>query len=164
MTNPLVEKLIKDFALEHNGFHGKPHWDQVLVNAEEIADKMAARDKYVNTKILFAFAMIHDSQRFDEDEDIYHGTRAANWIGAHRTAVQDYFELDRVETNTLRFAVALHSDGLITADEHGLYKNTIEACWDADRLDLPRVGVEVDPARLCTDEAREILSERNAIA
>ncbi len=27
---------------------------------------------------------------------------------------------------------------------------TIQSCWDADRLDLGRVGIVVRPARLCT--------------
>ena len=32
---------------------------------------------------------------------------------------------------------------------------TICTCWDADRLDLPRVFIEPDPLRLCTHEARD---------
>jgi uncharacterized protein len=32
---------------------------------------------------------------------------------------------------------------------------TIQASWDADRLDLGRVGTTPDPARLCTAAARD---------
>jgi uncharacterized protein len=32
---------------------------------------------------------------------------------------------------------------------------TVQTCWDADRLDLRRVGIPPDPARLCTSAARE---------
>jgi uncharacterized protein len=34
-------------------------------------------------------------------------------------------------------------------------------CWDADRLDLGRVGIRPDPARLCNEAARhpKLLSE-----
>jgi uncharacterized protein len=32
---------------------------------------------------------------------------------------------------------------------------TIQTCWDADRLDLGRVGIVPDPARLCTVAARD---------
>ncbi len=42
-----------------------------------------------------------------------------------------------------------HTDGLLDAEA------TIQTCWDADRLDLPRVEIAVDPARLCTAAARE---------
>ncbi|WP_435019128.1 hypothetical protein TA3x_001124 [Tundrisphaera sp. TA3] len=32
---------------------------------------------------------------------------------------------------------------------------TIRTCWDADRLDLGRVGLTPDPRLLCTDAARD---------
>jgi uncharacterized protein len=31
---------------------------------------------------------------------------------------------------------------------------TVSTCWDADRLDLGRVGIEPHPDYLCTAEAR----------
>jgi uncharacterized protein len=31
---------------------------------------------------------------------------------------------------------------------------TIQTCWDADRLDLGRVGIYPDPKRLCTEVAK----------
>jgi len=36
----------------------------------------------------------------------------------------------------------------------------VQTCWDADRLDLGRVGKKPDPLRLCTAAARkpEIIS------
>ena len=34
---------------------------------------------------------------------------------------------------------------------------TVQTCWDADRLDLGRVGVYPEPARLCTDAARRLI-------
>ena len=43
---------------------------------------------------------------------------------------------------------SLHSDG------HTIGEPAILACWDADRLDLARVGIELEPSRLCTEPAR----------
>jgi hypothetical protein len=43
----------------------------------------------------------------------------------------------------------IHAKGLIEADV------TVQTCWDADRLDLGRVGIVPDPARLCTAAAKE---------
>ena len=31
---------------------------------------------------------------------------------------------------------------------------TVQTCWDADRLDLGRVGITPIPSRLCTEAAR----------
>ena len=47
-------------------------------------------------------------------------------------------------------ACAGHTGGINAADI------TIATCWDADRLDLGRVGVDPDPAYLFTDEAKRI--------
>ena len=57
--------------------------------------------------------------------------------------------LDRLGLDMLVHACEFHSDGLTEADA------TIQACWDADRLDLGRVGIRPDPRRLCTAAARE---------
>ena len=48
----------------------------------------------------------------------------------------------------LEYACVHHTDGLTDADP------TVQACWDADRRDLPRVGVTVKPHRLCTTAAK----------
>ena len=63
--------------------------------------------------------------------------------------------LDRAGLAMLGYAIRHHSDGLIEADV------TVQTCWDADRLDLGRVGIIPRPDRLCTEEARDpVLFER----
>jgi uncharacterized protein len=37
----------------------------------------------------------------------------------------------------------------------------VQACWDADRLDLGRVGIAPAPERLCTAAARERIAWAN---
>jgi len=49
----------------------------------------------------------------------------------------------------LKIACEGHGDGLMDADI------TVQTCWDADRLDLGRVGITPDPSRLCTTAVRE---------
>lgn len=55
----------------------------------------------------------------------------------------------------LTLACCGHSEGLTAGADV-----TVLTCWDADRLDLGRVGKRPDPRRLCTDAARgvEIIS------
>ena len=58
--------------------------------------------------------------------------------------------LDDARFELLFEACRLHTDGHTAGDP------TLLACWDADRLDLGRVGITPDPRRLCTDAAREL--------
>jgi uncharacterized protein len=52
------------------------------------------------------------------------------------------------DLDLLGLACAKHSDGWTNADV------TVQTCWDADRLDLGRVGVRPRPQYLCTDAAK----------
>jgi uncharacterized protein len=48
----------------------------------------------------------------------------------------------------LHYACSFHTGGLTDADP------TVQACWDADRLDLGRVYITPDPRYLCTPVAK----------
>jgi uncharacterized protein len=48
------------------------------------------------------------------------------------------------------------------SDRHVEGEPAIRACWDADRLDLGRVGIEPHPELLCTPLARERHTIREA--
>jgi uncharacterized protein len=63
----------------------------------------------------------------------------------------ELLRLDRSGLEMLIYAVRRHSDGLTEADV------TVQTCWDADRLDLGRVGIVPGPDRLCTEQARDPL-------
>ena len=58
------------------------------------------------------------------------------------------FKVTDERLNLLVEAIAKHADGLVTEDP------TIACCWDADRLDLPRCGIQTNPALLSTPAAR----------
>ena len=47
-----------------------------------------------------------------------------------------------------RLPGAEHADGTVSSDP------TVGACWDADRLDLPRVGITPRPELFSTEAAR----------
>ena len=92
------------------------------------------------------FAFIHDLGRLNDNHDPEHGYRAA--LIAEKIA-GDLIAVDAVELDLLMEACQGHSDGHLEADV------TVMTCWDADRLDLGRVGIRPDPLRLCTAIARE---------
>jgi uncharacterized protein len=124
---PLWRKAAGQFRLGKDSLHGPRHWRAVHYNGVSLCEETAA-DRYV----VRLFAVLHDSQRLNEVSDPQHGQRAADWAKALRG--QD-FDLDDDRFGWLRYALIWHDKGQTSEDP------TIGTCWDADRLDLPRVGI-----------------------
>jgi uncharacterized protein len=136
----LVELVHTGYALHLDSIHGRAHWARVRANGLRLAEHTGA-----NPEVVELFAILHDSKRENDGRDPLHGARAAQFADGLRdslvTLADDAFEL-------LRFACEFHTNGLTEADI------TVQTCWDADRLDLGRVGISPDPRRLCTDAAK----------
>lgn len=137
----LVRHLREIFPLDWDGFHGAPHWSRVRVNGLAIANLNGA-----NTHVVELFALLHDSGRLNEHRDPQHGARGAANARLFRGR---FFEVTDSEMRLLEQACFQHSDGHLEADV------TVQTCWDADRLDLARVGIAPRPSLLCTPEARQ---------
>jgi uncharacterized protein len=60
--------------------------------------------------------------------------------------------LDDARFEQFADACRWHTQGTTSADA------TVQACWDADRLDLGRVGIRPTPHRLGSDAARSLLN------
>ena len=150
MSSLITQRLItfarNEFRLDWDGIHGAPHWSRVRHNG-----LILARHTGANTRVVEYFAFIHDLGRQNDDHDPEHGIRAA---AIAESIAGDLIDLFAHELALLVEACSGHSDGQILADV------TVMTCWDADRLDLGRVGIRPDPARLCNDAARhpELLS------
>lgn len=141
ITRALIKTIRRQFTLDWQGIHGAPHWARVHENGLRLAETTGA-----NIAVVRLFAFLHDSRRINDGRDALHGTRAAQFAIELRGQA---FELPDAAFELLIAACHGHSEGLIDADV------TVQTCWDADRLDLGRVGIEPDPARLCTAAARE---------
>ncbi len=142
MISQKLIRIIRDqFVLEWTGIHGAPHWTRVRENGLRLAQLTGAKPNVVE---LFAF--LHDSRRLNDDHDPEHGIRAASFA---QTLAGSAFELEAFDLKLLTTACRGHSDGLTKGDI------TVLTCWDADRLDLGRVGIKPHPARLCTPAARD---------
>ena len=141
MDRTLVRILRDQFALDWRGIHGVRHWTRVRENGLRLAERTGA-----NAKVVELFAFLHDSRRRDDGVDPGHGPRAAQFA---RTLAGSAFELGPDELELLFAACHGHSDGQTVGDL------TVLTCWDADRLDLGRVGIRPHPSRLCTEAARD---------
>ena len=150
INRPLLRRLRQDFRLDWHGIHGVSHWARVRLNGVLLARHTGAR-----TDVVELFAFLHDSQRRHDGRDRDHGRRAASYVLALQGEI---IHLDREGLEMLTHACACHSDGHTEADV------TVQTCWDADRLDLGRVGIRLDPARLCTPASRTAEMIRPAVA
>jgi len=137
----LLRVVREQFRLDWRGIHGVSHWGRVRGNGLAMARANRARADVVE---LFAF--LHDSRRFHDGLDRGHGARGADFT---LQLNNELLWLDRPGLEMLTYAVRHHSDGLVEADV------TVQTCWDADRLDLGRVGIRPRPDRLCTEVARD---------
>ena len=131
---PFFDFLAGQFQLDPFGDHGIEHWLRVLINGREIAKCIN-----VNLKVIELFALLHDCRRWNEFTDPLHGQRAAEFCDALKNR---WFELDDTDLRLLRTACRYHT----TENFHP--NSTVQACWDADRLDLGRIGIKPDQERL----------------
>jgi len=143
-------QALKDYIEEHkticsSPFHGMNHWDHVWANGQEIGWATEA-----DMEVVEYFAYLHDCQRWSEGTDWLHGPRAAQFAQEHR----DLFDLSNSQFKELISAVAGHTK-LQPGCKAG-ENPTIATCWDADRLDIWRVGYSVDTRFLFTDRAKDL--------
>ena len=138
----LVDAALAAAWRRKSPWHGESHWRCVAATGLELA---AATDG-ADSSLVFLFGLLHDTRRENESVDPEHGARAAAFAAQLREA--DLVPLDEARFGSLLTALDLHSAGRVSGDP------TIGTCWDADRLHLPRVGIEPDPALLSTEIAR----------
>jgi len=94
------------------------------------------------------FALFHDARRLDDGTDPRHGPRGAAF--ARELHAAGLVALDEGQLETL--CLACHGHTHVTHSDDP----TVGTCWDADRLDLTRLGIAPDPRLLNTDKARQL--------
>ena len=139
----ITKAILDGYALPWRGTHGVLHWARVWTNGLKVAEVNGADEEIVKL-----FALFHDSRRENEWTDPGHGERGGDFARELRGTLV-HLDDDRFEL--LYEACRLHTDGLTDGDP------TVQACWDADRLDLGRVRITPSPHLLCTDAARKLI-------
>ncbi|QDU76086.1 hypothetical protein Pan97_31310 [Bremerella volcania] len=136
----IARQIVRDYDLPLTGCHGLAHWARVYDIGQRLAEASGA-DK----EVVALFSLFHDSKRQNEGHDPDHGQRGAEFAKQLRG---DLFELSDSQFAQLFEACCGHTHCRHHADV------TIGTCWDSDRLDLGRVGMQPDPYYLNTDEAK----------
>jgi uncharacterized protein len=142
ISKELINLIKEEFVLDWLGIHGVTHWARVRINGLKLAQITGAK-----TEIVELFAFLHDAKRKNDGYDKIHGLRAAEFI--HQIN-DSYLFLNENDLDLLTYACTHHSEGKLTGDI------TVQTCWDADRLDLGRIGKKPNPLYLCTDAAKSI--------
>ncbi len=144
IAQDILSLLRKESSFFDSPIHGVEHWQTVERNAHYLANFNMA-DKAV----LSYFAYFHDCMRENEGRDKGHGPRGAVFAMKYR----DIIPLNDVQFKQLTDACKGHTYGMRPECI------TINTCWDADRLDLGRVGIDPDADYLHNEEAKRIANE-----
>lgn len=141
ISSDLIKAIRREYRLGWDGIHGVAHWARVRDIGLRLAEKTGA-----NPRVVELFAFLHDSRRVDDGLDPEHGLRAADFAESLRGHV---LHLDDNEISLLSYACRHHTFGRTEGDI------TVLTCWDADRLDMGRVGIVPRADKLCTPAARD---------
>lgn len=142
----LWEIIIRDFRDDLDGIHGVEHWRSVEINGLKIAEETKA-DK----DVVRLFAIFHDAMRISDTNNEGHDAWGAE-LALQLRGIE--YQLEDERFSLLYFACKHHATGKITNEP------TIGTCWDADRLDLVRVGVAPKVKFMSTEPAKKILERK----
>jgi uncharacterized protein len=137
----LVQEVLRRDSHIGSLFHGPKHWKCVAWAGLHLAPDTPGCD----AEVLFLFSLFHDSQRQNDSWDPEHGQRAG-LLASYMHG--EHFQLEPERLDRLKQACDLHADGRLSDDP------TLAVCWDADRLNLWRVGMTPEPKYLSTPAAR----------
>ena len=138
----LWEHVTREFVCGAHSIHGPSHWRRVERNGLRIAPHSGASEEVVRL-----FAVFHDSRRVHDGTDNKHGALGAAYAASLRGKL---FDVSDEHFELLHYACTWHTHGRLSEDP------TIGTCWDADRLDLGRVGIEPHPRYMSTAFGREL--------
>lgn len=146
ITVQIIKKALSNYNLPLQGYHGPSHWARVRLNGL----KIARLNENVDEAVVEYFAFFHDCCRENEDRDPFHGPTAAKFVEAECRSLID---LSNFQFDQLLEAMIGHTN------EHSSSDLTVGACWDADRLDLWRVGIYPDARFFSVPESAQLVND-----
>jgi uncharacterized protein len=138
----LRDEAMRGAALRDSYDHGERHWRAVARAGLDLAPKVDG----CKPLIVLLFALFHDARRENEFYDPEHGSRGAE---LSRQLLRERSLLSE-EDERLLYETCRDHNGAAPSENP-----TVGTCFDADRLNLWRVGITPDEALLSTTAARE---------
>jgi uncharacterized protein len=146
MNQNILDVLKAESPFFNSDIHGLHHWQTVERNGHYLAQFTGA-----DVEVISYFAHFHDCMRENEDRDPEHGLRGAVFAEKYRTLI----DLTDLQFKQMTDACEAHTGG------RKMSCSTIATCWDADRLDLGRVGIPPASEFLFSEEAKRIADLRD---
>jgi uncharacterized protein len=144
-----VERTCRPYCSSHGTFiHGLPHLRKVA----HVAARIAAYEGADWPQAMVG-GFLHDCARKDDGGGQEHAVESAK---VAKVALARHYP--NMDAERLLYAINHHAGGLTTKDP------LIGAIWDSDRLDLVRLGAEIDPRLLSTRYARRLVRLQKARA
>jgi uncharacterized protein len=137
--------ILKQNPRWNGHIHGQSHWHRVVANGHTLADHTPGVDR----EVVELFGLLHDCKRENDGIDPEHGFRAAQYA----KSIRKLLPITDIQFEILHHALANHTDEIHNSDP------TIGACYDADRLDLGRVGVTPKPHKLNTEFGKALAAK-----
>lgn len=151
MNPALLDAVLARASGAGSRIHGPTHWASVAAAGLTLLEHTPEADPLV----VLLFSLCHDAMRESDDHDPEHGARGAKLARELRDAGE--VEIDGDRLGLLEAACTYHDKGGTSADP------TIGTCFDADRLNLRRLGIAPDPALLSTLAARRLVGHASRI-
>jgi uncharacterized protein len=147
---PFVLRESHTLNILQSRMHGLDHWFRVWKNAQ----LLTGTDKSADLEVVALFALFHDAMRMNDQDDPDHGIRGFRlWERFNQMEDVEQF-LSRRQGELFFEACAEHNKGYRTTDP------TIAVCWDADRLDIHRMGIWPDPRFMSTQDGISLTMNR----
>jgi uncharacterized protein len=138
----LVEAVHERSPLNQSYIHGDQHWRAVA----EVGLRLLPDNRKADATVVLLFALFHDAMRENEHADPEHGIRGGELA---RELHGRLYRLPEKRLDLLITACIQHTDAPFSDEP------TLGVCFDADRLNLWRVGKVPEPKYLSTDAALE---------
>ena len=166
LTPSIILPHITPLAKHNSSLHGIAHWTRVHRYGLLLADSLGLSEAEKLAIALFGWT--HDLARTDDGGGNQHSLDGAKYVHVVTKTLFNDFPEDIL--NIISCAIRYHSDGM-NAEEalhelpianhsnwsHESVLNVISCCWDADRLDLLRLGIVPDESKMSTIYWRDIL-------
>ena len=150
---PILKVIKAQYKLEWHGTHGVRHWARVRRNGRIIGEYVGLCSQ--GMQVVDMFAIFHDACRENEWADPDHGPRGA----ALAHSMRDEIGLNAWQMKHLLTACEIHTS---CKRDSGLHL-IVKACLDADRSDLGRVGIRLQPEYIHNIKALKMVQAKTGL-